>query len=276
MSSEVEIEVFQDMYFINKMFEIQKSLNDVWLRDFYTKMIASYLSIVLHECLQANLLDKEKSNEKTRDLLDNYRNRILKLVPDGKSKTIKEIMDSMGIDFDHYSFDLQVSKNLVGKKELFDINFTHYDMFGDEEMRVFNSLIQLPKEITKFVLTGTKLHEYENDKWYYRIGEQISRCIELKRYPYSSGVFFKETKMLMEDKLLILYYYSFIKQALEIDLLVPERVGHETTALNTIRAKCKFRAVIIESFGQYLMKETTPLAKELRFKINETIKDKVT
>lgn len=60
MSSEVEIEVFQDMYFINKMFEIQKSLNDVWLRDFYTKMIASYLSIVLHECLQANLLDKEK------------------------------------------------------------------------------------------------------------------------------------------------------------------------------------------------------------------------
>jgi len=66
INPDVALELLQDMYFIAKIFQIQSYVGDdnKWLKDYYTKIGIPYLSIVLHECLQANLLDKEKSDKK--------------------------------------------------------------------------------------------------------------------------------------------------------------------------------------------------------------------
>lgn len=99
----VASEILQDMFFVAKIFQIQNYLDDKWLKDYYTKIAISYLSIVLHECLQAKLLDKEKADKVAVKILASIRQRIVKLVPDGNSDSMKHIIDTMGIDFDHCS-----------------------------------------------------------------------------------------------------------------------------------------------------------------------------
>lgn len=99
INPDVALELLQDMYFIAKLFQIQSYVGDdnKWLKDYYTKIGIPYLSIVLHECLQANLLDKEKSDKKVVKILKEIRQRIIKLSPKGASKSIKKISDAIGM-----------------------------------------------------------------------------------------------------------------------------------------------------------------------------------
>ncbi len=92
MDPVVAKEVLQDMFFIVILFHIQDNIDDKWLRDYYTKIIITYLAIVLHECLQADLLDKKRSDDKAKKILRDIRHRIVKLNPSENSKSIKNIM----------------------------------------------------------------------------------------------------------------------------------------------------------------------------------------
>lgn len=91
----VASEVLNDMYFITKIFIIQSQISDKWLRDYYTKLAISSLSIVLHECLQAGLLNKQKSDREAVKLLRTIRHRMVKLVPKRSSDSIKSLMDTI-------------------------------------------------------------------------------------------------------------------------------------------------------------------------------------
>ena len=99
ISPDVACELLQDMYFIATLFEIQNNVGDdnKWLKDYYSKIGIPYLSIVLHECIQANLLDKENSNKKALKILSNIRQRIVKLVPKEDSKSIRKLIDAAEI-----------------------------------------------------------------------------------------------------------------------------------------------------------------------------------
>lgn len=273
MDDNVAIEILQDMYFVTKIFRIQSCVEDIWLKDYYTKIAVSYLAIVLHECLQAKLLDKEKSDQKAVRLLSRIRHRIVKFIPMNDSNTIKNIADTMGIDFDHYTFDLQIALNEKNQNELYDIGFTYYDLFGDEEEKeIINSLIKIPFEIVNEVISKSSLNKYEVDTLFQKIhssiGNTISNTVFLHKYPYASSSLFKKSKLERNDKMMILYYYTLVKQASLLDILVPDEIEQMAGLSDTIHTKCKFRAIIIENFGQFLMRMSTPLAKELQLRIN--------
>ena len=68
--------------------------------------------------------------------------------------------------------------------------------------------------------------------------------------------------------MMILYYYTLVKQASLLDILVPDEIEQMAGLIDTIHTKCKFRAIIIENFGQFLMRMSTPLAKELQLRID--------
>ena len=272
----VAIEILQDMYFVIKICQIQSRIEDIWLKDYYTKMAISYLAIVLHECLQAKLLDKRSLDKKAVNLLSRIRQRIVKLVPSDDSKSIKNIADTMGIDFDHYIFDLQIAIKKKKQNELYDIGFTYYDLLdGQEEKEIFNSLITIPFQIIDGVISKAPLNKCKEDildlfqRIHSSIGNTVSDKISLHKYPYASGVFFKKTELGWNDKIMILYYYTLVKQASLLDCLVPDEIEQMVGLTDTINAKCKFRAIIIENIGQFLMKVSTPLAEELRLRIDK-------
>lgn len=274
----VASEILQDMFFVAKIFQIQNYLDDKWLKDYYTKIAISYLSIVLHECLQAKLLDKEKADKVAVKILASIRQRIVKLVPDGNSDSMKHIIDTMGIDFDHYCFDLQITLNESNNQELFDIGFTYYDLLNTtEELDVFNSLIRIPFQIIEGVLSETSLNEFKAElailgqSIYSNMGDYVSKSIVLHKYPYASGVFFKYPEICREDKLVVLYYYTLVKQAMMLDILIPDYTYKDEIVIDTTPAKCKFRAIIIENIGQYLKKSDSPMAKELCVGINNAV-----
>jgi len=271
-------EVLQDMFFIVTLFHIQDSIDDKWLRDYYTKIIISYLAIVLHECLQADLLDKKRSDNKAKKILRDIRHRIVKLNPSENSKSIKEIMSIMGIDFGHYCFDLQISLNQNNNNELFDIGFTYYSIIKDaEDFDILNALMRIPFEIVDGIVSTSSMEKYKkelliyNERLYMTMGKYVSERICIHKYPYASGVFFKQHNICQEDKLVILYYYTLIKQAVIIDILVPDHVCRDIIIFDTLSAKCKYRAIIIENIGQYLKRARTPLAEEITTAIKDSI-----
>lgn len=279
ISPDVACELLQDMYFIATLFEIQNNVGDdnKWLKDYYSKIGIPYLSIVLHECIQANLLDKENSNKKALKILSNIRQRIVKLVPKEDSKSIRKLIDAAEIDFDHYVFDLQISLN---EKDniLYDIGFTYYDLLDSaEQFEIFNSLIKIPFQIIQDIISTNPLDNNEkglmplSQSFFKELGEKVSRKISLKKYPYASGVFFKRPEICDEDKILIMFYYTSVKQARMLDLLIPDNTYQGVITIDTKVAKSKFRAIVIENIGQFLKNATTPLAEELRLAINTAI-----
>ncbi len=276
-------EIFNDMYFIVKLFRIQECIDDIWLRDYYSKIIISYLSIVLHECIQAELLDKEKSDTKAVEILKSIRQRTVKLIPDGNSGTINHIMSEMGIDFDHYCFDLQITLNEAKKQELFDIGFTYYDLLDNTgDFETLNSLINIPLQIVEGMISRffswdleqyKKAFDISNQNMYLSQGQIISKEISLHKYPYASGILFKYPEPCREDKITILYYFTLVKQAIVLNVLVPDIINEDGINIDTLSAKCKFRAIIIENIGQYLKKADTPLAKELQATVRMAVRE---
>lgn len=278
MDQNVAIEILHDMYFISKLFEIQSRLEDEWLRDYYTKIAVPYLSIIIHECFQAGVLDKNKWNKDTLNLLKTIRQRIVKLVPSINSNSIKKIIDSMGIDFDYYCFDLQLAVNESNNRELFDIGFTYYDLLqGTRNMKNFDSLIRIPLQLVENILKTESFCKYSDaitllfQGVYFEISKTVSTEISLKKYSYSSSVFFKYPEIHKEDKLVVLYYFTLVKQAILLDVLIPESKEESMKFFDTKRAKCKFRAIVIENIGQFLKAANSSLAEEMRRNINKVI-----
>lgn len=271
-------EIFRDMFFINKIFYIQKDIKDRFLREQYTKLIISYLAIILHECIQAGFIKRCDLDKDVIKILGLIRQRVIKLIPDDSSKSICKIVDSMGIDFKRYCFDLQIQINENRNDEIFSINFTYYDLLCNNIMEYFNALISIPITLVR---DCTKIIDPENYKqWpindendiFEKYKDSVSRKISLKNFPYASAVSFYDHTIPDKEKLMILYYYTMIKHAVIIETLVPDYTM-EDTLTSTIRSKTKFRAVIIENLGKYLKNTKTSIADELRIGIENVIID---
>ena len=269
-------EIYRDMFFINKMFYIQKSIKDRYLREQYTKLIISYLAIILHECIQAGFIKRCDLDKDVIKILGLIRQRIIKLIPDDSSKSICKIIDTMGIDFKHYCFDIQILMNEMRKDEIISINFTYYDLLCDAVMKYFNALVSIPINIVRICSRIIDPENYKqwpiNEENYIFIEykDSISKRINLKNYPFASAVCFCDHTILDEEKLMILYYYTMVKHSMMIETLVPDYTM-EDTLTSTIRSKTKFRAIIIENLGMYLKDAKTPLAEELRIGIKKVI-----
>lgn len=276
LSNDSIFEIFRDMSFINKMYYIQNGIKDRYLRDQYTKLIVSYLAIILHECIQAGFIKRCDLDKNVIKILRLIRQRIIKLIPNESSESICKIVDAMGIDFKHYCFDLQILINEIRKDEIFSINFTYYDLICDSVMAYFNTLISIPINVVR---DCSRIIDPENYKqWsindendiFIKYKDSISGRINLINYPYASVVSFCDHTFSNEEKLMILYYYTMVKHAAIIETLAPDYIM-EDTLISTIRSKAKFRAIIIENLGKYLKAAKTPLAEELRIGIKKVI-----
>ena len=81
MDLNVAEELVKDMYFVTELIQIQEYIENEWLRDYYCKIAISYLAVILHECFQANLINKEKFSKDVIKILSYIRQRMIKLVP---------------------------------------------------------------------------------------------------------------------------------------------------------------------------------------------------
>ena len=137
-----------------------------------------------------------------------------------------------------------------------------------KEKDIFDDLIKFPFEVITYLKTNMGI---ENKKRYSDIGNSISKKVVLRSYPYASGVFWGRPEICREDKIVVLYYYTLVKQALALDFLVPKNLYPDEYEIDTMSAKCKFRAIIIENIGLYLKKANSSLAEEMRVAINDAM-----
>jgi|GEM_PF-2080707 hypothetical protein len=278
LTRESIFEIFRDMLFINKLYYIQNGIRDKYLCEQYTKLIVSYLAIVLHECIQVGFIKKCDLDKGVLKILRTIRQRTIKLIPKKSSESICKIIDTMGIDFKHYCFDIQILMNKMRKDEIISINFTYYDLLCDAVMKYFNALVSIPINIVRICSRIIDPENYkqwpinEEDDIFIEYKDSISKRINLKNYPFASAVCFCDHTILDEEKLMILYYYTMVKHSMMIETLVPDYTM-EDTLTSTIRSKTKFRAIIIENLGMYLKDAKTSIAEELRIGIGKIITD---
>lgn len=279
----VAMEVLRDLTFCVELIEMQNSLHNVELKVYYSHIELEWLSIVLHECIQAKLIDKNIIQKKYINILKYIRQRVVKTSPSENGTTVQLITEDMGIDYGHYIFDLIITLNEKDKQKLFGVNFSHWDIDSEfrKNYKEYNELLTIPYTIISYILANNLKEEKQTILKAYKIYnkkmvEAIENKIKLERYCYSSGVFFRNPEISSLDKQIILYYYTFFFQAHIIDELLPSLWDGDKQEyiFGCMKSKVKYRAVIIENFGQFIMKQDTPLSVEIKQNIENTLRDK--
>ena len=188
-----------------------------------------FYSAFLYELIKADLIECAAVSKDVKKLLEEFRLRFLKknaLI--GGSHTQK-IREKMGIDFEHYMYDLVLTTEKADEKKLYSINFSFGDLASMDKIKVdtFNSLAQIPEKLIEESFQS--LQEKELGEAVIKKIEgvcaekalRIERFLQPVKYPYPSGILFKNPEPCEQDKILILYHYSYF--ALFKDSMEPSK-----------------------------------------------------
>ena len=126
--------------------------------------------------------------------------------------------------------------------------YKRQDNTGDFE--TLNSLINIPLQIVEGMISRffswdleqyKKAFDISNQNMYLSQGQIISKEISLHKYPYASGILFKYPEPCREDKITILYYFTLVKQAIVLNVLVPDIINEDGINIDTLSAKMCIR-----------------------------------
>ena len=146
---DVATEVIQDMFTLYLCFQTQSKVKNIFIQELYGYVEVYFYSVFLHELIKADLIERAAVSKDVKKLLEEFRLRFLKknaLI--GGSHTQK-IREEMGIDFEHYMYDLVLTTEKADEKKLYAINFSFWDLANMDKVKVdtFNSLAQIPEKL---------------------------------------------------------------------------------------------------------------------------------
>lgn len=113
---DVATEVIQDMFTLYLCFQTQSKVKNIFIQELYGYVEVYFHSVFLHELIKADLIERVAVSKDVKKLLEEFRLRFLKknaLI--GGSHTQK-IREEMGIDFEHYMYDLVLTTEKADEK----------------------------------------------------------------------------------------------------------------------------------------------------------------
>lgn len=282
----IAAEVLQDMFTLHLCFETQSKIKNIFLQELYGYIEVYFYSVFLYEFCKAGLgkvLFDNKELAEVKQFLEELRMCFLKKQVRVDGKHTKTLMEGMGIDFDHFMYDLILTVEESDNDKLYSINFGLWDLACMDKRKVvtFNSLAQLPEKIIEDALHDMKDQELAEevigkiDSLCEGKANKVEKIINPIKYPYASGVLFCDSKLCEQDKILILYYYSYFTLFGFVDELIPAlEVEKEGCGINTKHSLMKLKAMLIGQFGDNIKDLNTTLVEKIKIEISQTIHEK--
>lgn len=264
-------EIIQDNFLLYLIFNIQSKISNPLLKEMYGYLGIYCFSIYMHELIKNNLIDKNKIPPETINIIDGVRERFTKKRASASSHTIQNISEEMGIDFNHYFFDMHIIVERNDTKKLYTVDFSIWDVLvtQKEDIKTISQLIGIPESIIGVLLseihsqTGADANG-EIETICTSIADKIESEIHPVKYLYASGVFFKYPEPDEQDKYFILFYYTYIYLLCNIFKYIPVstfKIGD--FIINIRHSALKLRAVFIESIGLDIRTLDSPMIKKI-------------
>jgi len=216
-------EILNDAFWLGYILEIKRKLKDYNKKEILSSFLIFFSSIFVEETIKANYGVLSGKREVTLNEIEELRNYNLKYSPSTKSFSTNEVIEEMGIDFEHYIFDIVLTLN---NNDLLDVNFRNWKFNKDSNFELLDGVVATPlrwveiimpeiyKEIKKILQTICKSHI-----------DKINNCNICKKSYASYKLFNNDINK--DDKLYILQRYGLIKTTMFIENMVEENISFD-------------------------------------------------
>lgn len=281
--NDVALEVLQDMFALYLCFKTQSKIKNIYIQELYGYIEVYFYSVFLHELIRAELIEKQHIDKNVERLIQELRMRFLKVKAKETGEHINKIYDEMGIEFERFMYDLILTVDQKDNTNLYSISFGLWDLatMKKDKVLLFNSLAQMPEKIIEGifkqyddeVLSRDVLDKIE--KICENKAKEVERTISPVKYPYPSGVLFRNPELCRQDKFLILYHYSYFKLFQIVDTLIPNfKVEVGNLCIDVSCALKKLKAMLIGQFGEDIKELDTDMVKDIKQNLAENIHEK--
>lgn len=284
-SMDTVYELMNDIVCFEFIRSIMERMENTEAKGYINSYLKLFAPVFIHELI--NALDKLGVVPKTDQLapsvqrfINQERQRALKNVIT-KSPRAESAVKEMGLTFSHEVYDINV---VVGNGALMDTNF---ELYADplENIDLWNQMFVTPRALLSvfaeaFLQHSTfDLHEI----WHTIEGElavlaqRVDRSLPCSRYSYPSCRLFKTApELTLVDRVLILYRFRLVSSAKIVPEVIPPlslEIGG-VKAVDTTRFFRKYRALVIEIFGQQFKEPPTGFTAKIIEDLEKRIDDK--
>lgn len=282
-----QLELLNDSFWFAYILKFTEKTNNILIKSYISNFMLFFAPVYANELVAAKLGIINPNTSMTRKELKDIRINNIKLLPTESTKNIKRKMKEMGIDFEHYVFDMTILCD--DKKELYDTNFRmwEYRIDNDEKFAKLNNIVNTPLTWTKRFL-GEHYEDLFNtldslsDEYVKRL-EKFSFNI----YSYPSCKLFNDT-ISVDEKIYIMQRYGLVKTIMWLQNVFQEKISLEIGDIefDFERFLLKITAVVIEIIGNDRNNCDYSIIKELQrinsktiddnfFRINRKIRDNI-
>ena len=120
---EIAYEVLQDLFTMYMCFNIQSKIKNPFIQELYGYIMVFFYSVFLHELYKANLIDENQYTKIPKSLMNEFRQRFLKKKAEVGKPHLDSIRKEMGIDFDHFMYDIILTVDAKDRSKLYSVNF---------------------------------------------------------------------------------------------------------------------------------------------------------
>lgn len=275
---EIACEVLQDLFTMYMCFNIQSKIKSSFIQELYGYIMVFFYSIFLHELYKANLIDENQYTKIPKSLMNELRQRFLKKKAEIGKRHLDSIRKEMGIDFDHFMYDIILTVDTKDRSKLYSVNLGLWDLerIQKEKLELFNSLAGFPEKLIKELLRGMENREMADDliKIFDAACEthaaKLDNIMSPVKYPYASAVFFKNPEPEEQDKYIVMYYYSYFSLFDMLDTFVPTlQVNGKIMNINVSYSMMKLKAMLIVVFGEVISGMDTAMVKNIKKHIED-------
>lgn len=275
---QIASEVLQDLFTMYICFNIQSKIKNPFIQELYGYIMVFFYSVFLHELYKANLIDENQYTKIPKSLMNEFRLRFLKKKAEMGKPHLDSIREEMGIDFDHFMYDIILTVDANDRSKLYSVNLGFWDLerIEKEKLELFNSLAGFPEKFIR-ELFGEMTDQKVADDLIKLLdaacethAAKLDNIISPVKYPYSSAVFFKNPEPAEQDKYIVMYYYSYFSLFDMLDAFVPAlKVNGEVMNINVSYSMMKLKAMLIVVFGEALSGIDTAMVKNIKKQIED-------
>lgn len=215
ISKKIFCETINDSFWLGIILTVESNLNDLALKYILSDFLLFFSSIFCEETIKYNFGEIKNENSINQSIIKNLRKSYLKECPLYESNKVKTIINSMGIDFDNYVFDIVV---FLTNNGLLDINSRMWDK-SNNDSRIYNSIIMSPRNWIKNHLPNL---ENELETVRKRVVDELLvrfKKLKVKRKSYSTYKLFN-TSMIYNEKIYILQRIGLLKTIMMISNII--------------------------------------------------------
>ena len=176
---DIATEVIQDMFTLYLCFKIQSKIKNIFIQELYGYVEVYFYSVFLHELIKVDLIECTTVSKDVKKLLEELRLRFLKKNAFIGGRHTQKIIVEMGIDFEHYIYDLVLTTEKTDEKNLYAINFSFWDLASMDQVKVdtFNSLAQIPEKLIE-----ESFQSLQEKNWERKLLRKLKECVLRKLF----------------------------------------------------------------------------------------------